>query len=89
MLREHRGREKMTRRYRRLVDDDTEADWLERGYTLRDEYLHSLGHPNATISRDDLGHIRLSVARAVERYLDLIDEKAELNREELLHSLEA
>jgi hypothetical protein len=88
MLREHRGREKMKRRYRRLVDDDNEADWLERGYTLRDEYLHSLGHPNGTISWDDLGHIRLSVAKAVERYLDLIDEKAELNREELLRSLE-
>jgi len=89
MLREYRGREKMKSRYKRLVGDDAEAGWLERGYTLRDEYLHSLGHPKATISWDDLGHIRRSVAKAVERYLELTDNKVDLNREELLRSLES
>jgi hypothetical protein len=87
MLNEPRGRPKMEKRYKRLVGDGKEHEWLQRGYNLRDEYLHSLGDPTAMISWNDLGQTRWSVTKAVERYLDLTEEEGELNREALLLSL--
>ena len=87
MLKEPKGREKMKKRYSRLLGPGQEFAWLERGYELRDEYLHSLGDPKETISWRDLEQTRWSVTKVVDRYLDLTEQKSQMNREQLLHSL--
>jgi len=86
MLREPKGRKKMMERFKRLVSDGPPFNFIEHGYKLRDGYLHSLGDTKATISWKDLGQVRWSVTKAVDRYLDLA-ERSNLNREGLLLSL--
>lgn len=88
MLKGPKGREKMEKRYKRLLGNDEAFKWLKRGYVLRDEYLHSLGDPKGTIAWKDLGQTRWSVAKAVDGYLDLTEQRGELNREALLRSLQ-
>jgi hypothetical protein len=89
MLRGYNGRKKMMERVRHLVGGGKELEWLSHGYDLRDSYLHSLGDPRAATSWEDLASIRRGVTKAVDKYLALTEARGELNREELLRSLEA
>lgn len=88
MLKERKGREKMEKRYKQLLGSDEAFKWLKSGYVLRDKYLHSLGDPKGAIAWEDLGRIRWSVSKAVDSYLDLTEQKGDLNREALLLSLQ-
>ena len=88
MLREQKGRKKMKQRLHYLVSDNSEVDWIERGYWLRDNYLHSLAHPQEAMSWEDLARIRWTITKVVDRYLSLTEARNTLNRKELLRSLE-
>jgi hypothetical protein len=88
MLNESNGRNKMMKRFKHLVPNGKELEWLKHGYDLRDGYLHSLGDMEWATSWQDRASIRWSVTKAVDRYLELTEMRSELNREKLLRSLE-
>jgi hypothetical protein len=84
MLPEPNGRRKMRARYKRLVRDARAEGWLEQGYRLRDDYLHSLGSPSSKITWEQLGSTRWSVVRAVDEYLACTQADAHFDRRQLL-----
>ena len=80
-------RKKLMKRYERLVNDKDCDQWLERAYTLRNNYLHSLEDPETKITLKDLSQTRLSLVKAVDAYVNLASQKSDCNRESLLRSL--
>ena len=87
-LEQEKQRTKLTRRFLRLVGSDQLTQWLETAYRLRNEYLHSLAHPQEKLTWTDLARARWIVATAVKNYLDFAIEHPELNRSQLLKLLE-
>ena len=81
-------RTKLTQRFPRLVAGDQAGQWLESAYRLRNDYLHSLAHPQHKLTWTDLARTRWIVAMAVKNYLDFATEHPELNRSQLLKLLE-
>lgn len=83
-----RSRTKLMKRYTHLVNDAKAAEWLNRAYKLRNDYLHSLANYTATVTWNDLAQTRWCVARAVNEYLSLASQHSELNRQDLLEQLD-
>ena len=77
------------KRYKHLVDNDEAYDWLNKAFKYRRNYLHSLGGLKDTITWRDMTQARWSLTQAVDRYLEIATRCQDLNREELLGSLEA
>ena len=82
-----RNRTKLMERYARLIGNKEAYQWLDKAYELRKRYLHSLGEAKETITWGELAQARWSLAKAIDGYLDLTNQRGELNREGLLHSL--
>jgi hypothetical protein len=87
MLGEWSGRKKMQDRCSRLLDNEVECKWLKDGYKLRDQYLHGLGDAHENMSWESIAQVRWSVTKAVDKYLELTDQKKDKNREQLLKCL--
>jgi hypothetical protein len=87
MLPDEKYTDKLLKRYKRLVNDETAYDWLKLAYKTRNTYLHSLGNQRDTINWVDLAKCRWAVAKAVDNYLTCSAERSGENREALLRSL--
>lgn len=87
-LRSERSRANLMKRYALLVNDANAAEWLNRAYKLRNDYLHSVANSTAMVTWNDLAQTRWCVARAVSEYLSLASQHSELNRQDLLKLLD-
>ena len=77
----------LMKRYKFLVNDDEARQWLKKAYTIRKEYLHSLGTPTDMITFEDLARTRASLVKAVDAYLHLASQRRDLDRDTLLKLL--
>ena len=87
MLPDEKYTDKLLKRYKRLVNDETAYNCLKLAYKTRNTYLHSLGDQRDTINWVDLAKYRWAVAKAVDNYLTLAATRRGEDRETLLRSL--
>ncbi|MYD93233.1 MAG: hypothetical protein F4Y02_05975 [Chloroflexi bacterium] len=87
LLQGERNRTKLMTRYQNLVNDGEDYQGLDGAYRLRRTYLHGLAPPDAKLTFHDLARARVSVATAMDAYLSLASQKADLERTDLLRSL--
>lgn len=87
MLPDERYTDKLLKRYKKLVNDDTAYNSLKLAYAVRNRYLHSLGDQRDTTAWEEFAKYRWAVAKAVDYYLTLAGKRSGEDRETLLRSL--
>lgn len=87
MLPDERYTDKLLKRYKKLVNDDTAYNSLKLAYAVRNKYLHSLGDQRDTTAWEEFAKYRWAVAKAVDYYLTLAGKRSGEGRETLLRSL--
>lgn len=84
---ERGGRRRALDRLTRLTGNQHVGQWLQSGYRLRDDFLHSLGQPSDSVDSRNLAQIRWSVCQAVREYLSFASKHPDRSRDELLDEL--